>query len=43
LHRAAPVATSLHQIADALNTRGITMPRGGEWYAKSVRNLLARA
>jgi DNA invertase Pin-like site-specific DNA recombinase len=36
-------ATSLHQIADALNARGISTPRGGKWYAKSVSNLLARA
>ncbi len=36
-------ATSLHQIADALNARGITTPRGGKWYAKSVSNVLARA
>jgi DNA invertase Pin-like site-specific DNA recombinase len=36
-------ATSLHQIADALNARGITTPRGGRWYASSVRNVLARA
>jgi DNA invertase Pin-like site-specific DNA recombinase len=36
-------ATSLHQIADALNARGITTPRGGRWYAKSVSNVLARA
>jgi DNA invertase Pin-like site-specific DNA recombinase len=36
-------ATSLHQIADALNARGITTPRGGHWYAKSVSNVLARA
>jgi DNA invertase Pin-like site-specific DNA recombinase len=35
-------ATSLHQIADALNARGITTPRGGRWYAKSVSNILAR-
>ena len=34
--------TSLHQIADALNARGITTPRGGRWYASSVRNVLAR-
>src|SRR5215471_8627420 len=26
-------ATSLHQIADALNARGIATPRGGRWYA----------
>jgi DNA invertase Pin-like site-specific DNA recombinase len=36
-------AKSLHQIADALNARGISTPRGGHWYAKSVSNLLARA
>jgi DNA invertase Pin-like site-specific DNA recombinase len=35
-------ATSLHQIADALNARGITTPRGGHWHASSVRNVLAR-
>lgn len=36
-------ATSLHQIADALNARGITTPRGRQWYASSVRNVLKRA
>jgi DNA invertase Pin-like site-specific DNA recombinase len=36
-------ASSLHQIADALNARGITTPRGGQWYASSVRNVLERA
>ena len=36
-------AASLHQIADALNARGITTPRGGQWYASSVRNALERA
>jgi len=35
-------AVSLHQIADALNARGISTPRGGQWYAKSVSNVLAR-
>jgi DNA invertase Pin-like site-specific DNA recombinase len=35
-------ARSLHQIADALNARGVTTPRGGRWYAKSVSNVLAR-
>src|SRR5258705_4293067 len=35
-------ARSLHQIAAALNARGITTPRGGKWYAKSVANLLVR-
>jgi hypothetical protein len=34
--------SSLHQIADALNARGISTPRGGQWYAKSVSNVLAR-
>jgi DNA invertase Pin-like site-specific DNA recombinase len=34
---------SLHQIADALNARGIATPRGGRWYAKSVSNVLARS
>jgi len=36
-------ATSLHQIADALNARGVTTPRGGKWHASSVRNVLERA
>jgi DNA invertase Pin-like site-specific DNA recombinase len=36
-------ATSLHQIAEALNARGITTARGGQWHASSVRNVLARA
>jgi DNA invertase Pin-like site-specific DNA recombinase len=36
-------AKSLHQIAAALNARGISTPRGGRWYAKSVSNVLARA
>jgi len=36
-------ASSLHQIADALNARGITTPRGGQWHASSVRNVLKRA
>jgi DNA invertase Pin-like site-specific DNA recombinase len=35
-------ATSLREIANALNARGITSPRGGTWYPTSVRNLLAR-
>lgn len=34
--------TSLRQIADQLNKRGIRTPRGGAWYASSVRNILAR-
>ena len=36
-------ATSFHQIADALNARVVSTPRGGHWYAKSVSNALARA
>jgi DNA invertase Pin-like site-specific DNA recombinase len=36
-------ASSLHQIADALNARGISTSRGGRWHAKSVSNVLARA
>jgi len=36
-------AASLRQIADALNARGISTPRGGRWYASSVRNALERA
>jgi Recombinase len=36
-------ATSLRQIADALHARGIGSPRGGDWHATSVRNMLARA
>lgn len=35
-------ATSLHEIANALNLRGIKTARGGTWWASSVRNLLAR-
>ena len=31
---------SLTSIADQLNKRKIPSPRGGEWYATSVRNLL---
>jgi len=34
--------TSLHQIADALNERGIVTARGKDWHAVQVRNLLAR-
>ena len=36
-------ATSLRQIAEALNARGINAPRGGHWHATSVRNVMARA
>jgi DNA invertase Pin-like site-specific DNA recombinase len=33
---------SLRQIAAELNTRGIKAARGGQWYATTVRNILAR-
>jgi DNA invertase Pin-like site-specific DNA recombinase len=36
-------ATSLRDIATALNARGIATARGGQWHAKSVSNMLARA
>jgi DNA invertase Pin-like site-specific DNA recombinase len=36
-------AMSLRAIAEALNARGIATPRGGRWYAMSVRNALARS
>jgi DNA invertase Pin-like site-specific DNA recombinase len=34
--------TSLRQIAEQLNARGIKTPRHGKWYATSVKNLLTR-
>jgi DNA invertase Pin-like site-specific DNA recombinase len=34
--------TGLVGIATALNERGVRTPRGGTWYASSVRNLLLR-
>jgi DNA invertase Pin-like site-specific DNA recombinase len=36
-------ATTLREIADALNARGIQTARGGQWYATTVSNVLARA
>jgi DNA invertase Pin-like site-specific DNA recombinase len=36
-------ATTLRQIADALNARGIATARGGKWHATSVKNILDRA
>jgi DNA invertase Pin-like site-specific DNA recombinase len=36
-------ARTLREIADALNARGVQMARGGQWYAMTVRNVLARA
>ena len=35
-------ASTLRAVADALNARGARTPRGGKWYAASVRNVLAR-
>jgi hypothetical protein len=35
-------ARTLREIAEALNARGIATPRGGQWYAQSVANVLAR-
>jgi len=36
-------ATTLREIADALNARGVATARGGKWYAMTVSNVLARA
>jgi hypothetical protein len=36
-------ATTLRQIAEALNARGVTTARGGQRYATSVSNVLNRA
>ena len=35
-------ATTLQQIADALNDRGVATARGGSWYPSNVRSVLAR-
>jgi DNA invertase Pin-like site-specific DNA recombinase len=35
-------ATSLRDLAEALNDRGIQTRRGGKWHVSNVRNLLAR-
>ena len=35
-------ARTLREIADALNARGVSTPRGGQWHASSVRNVLER-
>lgn len=35
-------ATTLRAIAEALNARGVATPRGGQWHAMSVRNVLHR-
>ena len=36
-------ATTLRQIAHALNARGVATARGGLWHAATVQNVLARA
>jgi DNA invertase Pin-like site-specific DNA recombinase len=36
-------ATTLRDITEALNQRGIRSARGGRWHVSSVKNLLARA
>jgi DNA invertase Pin-like site-specific DNA recombinase len=36
-------ASTLREIADALNARGVQTARGGRWYAMTVSNVLARA
>jgi hypothetical protein len=35
--------TTLRQLAEALNARGIHTARGGAWHTSTVRNLLQRA
>ena len=35
-------ATTLREIADALNARGVQTARGGQWHATTVSNVLAR-
>jgi transposase-like protein len=36
-------ASTLREIADALNARGVSTPHGTRWYPTSVANVLARA
>lgn len=36
-------ATTLREIADALNARGVHTARGGNWHATSVKNVLDRS
>jgi DNA invertase Pin-like site-specific DNA recombinase len=36
-------ATTLRQVAEALNARGVATARGGQWHAMSVKNMLDRA
>jgi Recombinase len=35
-------ATSLRDVAEALNARGIPTSRGGRWHPQSVANVMAR-
>lgn len=43
IERIAARGASLHQIAAELNERGIKTARGRQWYAGTVRNMLARS
>ena len=36
-------ARTLRELAEALNARGTTPARGGQWYGQTVANVLARA
>jgi hypothetical protein len=36
-------ASSLAEVAEALNARGIKTARGGRWYATTVRNVELRS
>lgn len=35
-------AQSLREVADAMNKAGVATPKGGKWYASSVKNLMDR-
>ncbi len=35
-------ATTLRDVAEALNARGVLTARGGTWHATTVKNILAR-
>jgi len=41
-HIQATGVTTLADLAEALNARGVATPRGGRWHAASVSNVLAR-
>jgi DNA invertase Pin-like site-specific DNA recombinase len=36
-------ASTLRAVADALNARGVTTARGGQWHATTVKNMLERS